>query len=360
MMMTTPYPLLSPAELDALRAQAATRSAELARELAWLDQVDSATPPETSAAPQIPSAETPFRIVVFNAERGNRFEGILALLREHPELRAADVLLLSEVDYGMARSGNRHVARELADALGLGYAFGIEFLELTKGDEREQSAAGDNTFSLHGNAILSRWPLSEVRVVRLPRFCDWAKESQQRIGGRMALLAEVQTAAGALTLASVHLENRTDPAGRRAQMKAVLDAIALRDSPSGLLSANVGGARAVIAGDLNTSTIDPSRDEQLYSLPLLLEQNPDRLCRPQPFEPLFDEVQAMGFKVDELNPAGVPTNVPFAGLDPKYWPKLDWIFARSLDPVNPTQVIPAEHRGERVSDHDFLAAHLRS
>ena len=55
-----------------------------------------------------------------------------ALLREHPLIGASDLLLLTELDYGMARSGNRFVAREIARALNLNYA--IAYHERLKGE----------------------------------------------------------------------------------------------------------------------------------------------------------------------------------------------------------------------------------
>ncbi|HUI24847.1 MAG TPA: endonuclease/exonuclease/phosphatase family protein [Candidatus Kryptonia bacterium] len=336
--MTANIPQLSAAEIAALRSQVATRSAELRRELVWLDTIDARHADATKAPASL-------RVVAFNAERGSRFEGIRELLAHHPELRRADVVLLSEVDWGMARSGNRHVARDLANALGLGYAFGIEFLELTKGEAAELDAPGDNTLSLHGNAILSRWPLDNVQVLRLPVRCSWAEGSQARIGSRMAVLGEVRTAGGWLTLASTHLENRTSPQGRAEQMRA-------------LLSTVVGDHPAVIGGDLNTSTIDSGDNDQILSVPQLLQANPHRLRQPEGYEPLFADVRDAGFLVDEVNAAGVPTNVPLGILDPTYWLKVDWIFARGVRPVRsgPPKVVAAELDGARVSDHDFVVA----
>jgi len=338
-MSRPPLPLLSTAEIEGLRAEVGQRSEELARQLTWLEHVEDVAPPAASTPPG------KLNVAVFNAERGNRFEGIRALLTEHAELRDADVVLLSEVDWGMARSGNRHVTRELAAALGMGYAFGVEFLELTKGEAAELEAPGDNTYSFHGNAILSRLPLLNARIVRLPRRCSWAEGSQLRIGGRMAMLAEVETAKGSVTLASVHLENRTDPRGRLDQMKAVLQAID-------------NGSAAIVAGDLNTSTIDAGVDEQIMSVPQLLAENPERLRRPEPYEPLFEAMREAGFLIDEINPAGVPTNVPLGSMPEEFWLKLDWIFSRGLTPLA-TAVIRAEHASQRVSDHDFLATRFQ-
>lgn len=331
-------PGLTAAELAALRAQVGSRHADLVRELTWLDELDAQ--PAVAGAP--PERLT---VIAFNAERGSRFDGICELLSRHPALRGADILLLSEVDWGMARSGNRHVTRDLAAALGLGYVFAIEFLELTKGEAAELDAPGENTRSLHGNAILSRWPLTHARVVRLPRHCSWAVGSEVRIGGRIALLAEVTTAAGAVTLASTHLENRTTPHGRRDQMAAILSAVA-------------GHARVIIGGDLNTSTLDAGQNEQILAVPEYLEADPLRLRNPEPYEPLFADLRNAGFVIDEINPRLVPTNVPLGIQDRTYWLKLDWLFARGLSPASipAPQVVPAEHAAVRVSDHDFIVA----
>ncbi|MGZ3443474.1 MAG: hypothetical protein ACXVDD_28325, partial [Polyangia bacterium] len=62
------------------------------------------------------------RVAAWNIQRGRRFDALLRALVQEPLLAAADVLLLSEVDCGMARSANRHVARELAAALRMSYA----------------------------------------------------------------------------------------------------------------------------------------------------------------------------------------------------------------------------------------------
>ncbi|HNU07742.1 MAG TPA: hypothetical protein PKO33_08260, partial [Pyrinomonadaceae bacterium] len=52
-------------------------------------------------------------VIAWNIERGNIFEGILDALKNHERLRDKDLLLLTELDYGMARTRNRFVAREL-------------------------------------------------------------------------------------------------------------------------------------------------------------------------------------------------------------------------------------------------------
>jgi hypothetical protein len=51
------------------------------------------------------------RAAAWNIERGLRLDSIIRVLREHPTLSRSDVLLLTELDYGMARTENRFVAR---------------------------------------------------------------------------------------------------------------------------------------------------------------------------------------------------------------------------------------------------------
>lgn len=328
--MDDAIPTLNATAIDLLKQRQAEGETHLDAELPWLDTVDASVADEPEPASGV-------RIVAFNAERGTHFEGIATLLQQE----AADVVLLSEVDWGMARSGNRHIARDLAAALGMSYAFGVEFLELTKGDAREAAVEGENAKSLHGNAILSRWPLRSPRVIRLPPKCAWAESDQARIGGRMTLVAEIETQAGPLTLASIHLENRTTPRGRQEQMRAVLDAVAT-------------APRAVVAGDLNTSTIDPDDTTQLFSIPDLLQQNSKRLVRPQAYEPLFEDMRRAGFLIDEVNEADVATSVPMGIEDPTFWLKLDWIFARGIAVAGAPRVARALSNGRRVSDHDLL------
>ena len=62
-------------------------------------------------------------LLAWNVERGIQFERQLEALRTHCYLKTCDVLLLTETDLGMVRSGNRAVALELARELGMHYAF---------------------------------------------------------------------------------------------------------------------------------------------------------------------------------------------------------------------------------------------
>ena len=112
------------------------------------------------------------RALAWNLERGIRFDGILDALKNHERLKDKDILMLPELDYGMARSGNRFVAQELASELGLNYAFAPIYIALQKGSGVESEMAGENTASIHGLAMFSRYQMKNVHAVPLPNGKD--------------------------------------------------------------------------------------------------------------------------------------------------------------------------------------------
>ncbi len=131
-------------------------------------------------------------VAAWNIERGNRFAGIVNALKNHEDLKDKDLLLLTELDYGMARSENRFVAQELAKELKMNYAFAPVYIALQKGSGVEEFAAGENTKSLHGLGMFSKYPMKNVHAVALPNGKDkmWGKE--KRLGYLRALIADIE------------------------------------------------------------------------------------------------------------------------------------------------------------------------
>src|SRR5262245_44849300 len=84
-------------------------------------------------APKTEPANDSIRVLAWNIERGIRLDGVIGVLCGNPSLRDADILLLSELDWGMARTQNRFVVREIASALDMNYAFAPCYVALTKG-----------------------------------------------------------------------------------------------------------------------------------------------------------------------------------------------------------------------------------
>eukprot|EP00977_Amphora_coffeiformis_P011145 scaffold2657_cov89-Amphora_coffeaeformis.AAC.39 len=138
------------------------------------------------------------KIVEFNANRGTFWLEASGLLRQ----ANADVIILNEMDIGMARSGQQHTARFLAQHLQMNYAWGLEFIELTNGNGEEQAATKDlnNFHGLHGNAILTKCVISDPAIFRDPigkyfsnqRIPLNAYGTEKRLGGRMGLFVRLR------------------------------------------------------------------------------------------------------------------------------------------------------------------------
>jgi endonuclease/exonuclease/phosphatase family metal-dependent hydrolase len=273
-------------------------------------------PPKPSQVPRRPSAQTlgPFiRACLWNIERGSEFHWIrdalsspesfrARLAESKPDLplnplveqqlellRGADILILNEVDLGITRTEYRDVARDLAEILGMDYAFGVEFVEVDKLDlgledvtledkemeleiERDLAPDRERYRGLHGTAVLSRYPILRADILRLKICYDWNLAEREAIsaleqgrrwsaarffleriarevrhGGRMALRVDLEVpelASGGLTVVAPHLENKCAPRCRRDQMNEVLRWIRDVENP------------VVLAGDLNTTGSD--------------------------------------------------------------------------------------------------------
>ena len=150
------------------------------------------------------------RIVYLNLQRGRRWleAASLAVVQD------ADVIILNEMDVGMARSDQQHTTRLMAHYLGMNYAWGIEFVELTAGDagDREHTYDVPNVHGLHGNAFLTRCTIYDPVLFRNPvggYFSSQpnkvnAKGLEKRLGGRMAMFGRILINGKPLVIGSIH------------------------------------------------------------------------------------------------------------------------------------------------------------
>jgi endonuclease/exonuclease/phosphatase family metal-dependent hydrolase len=326
------------------------------------------------------SGGAPFvRATAWNIERGKRLESIKRALREHPVLRASDVLLLTELDYGMARTGNADVAREIAASLQMNYAFAPCYLALNKGSGVEADVAGENLQALHGNALLSRYPLRRVHAIALPNGKDKMAGKEKRLGQQRAVVADVEHPHGMFRAVSLHLDAHSTQRHRYRQMRLVLDHL---DSLEPRLPVLIGG-------DWNTSTYNSRR--ALYSIlgyarrVAMGVENVVKNHYPYPerwFErQLFGELERRGYAYRDLNALGVCTlhydvgdatvNTNMGDWIPQWcfwfinWAlkkhegrcslKLDWFAGREITRAAdaPPQVVSELRDAEGVlSDHD--------
>ncbi|MBF9195246.1 endonuclease/exonuclease/phosphatase family protein [Microvirga terrestris] len=279
------------------------------------------------------------RIAAFNAQRLKDRRATRHLMRQ----AGAQVTLLSEVDLGMARSGNAHTIRDLTAGTGDGYLYGAEFAELDLGsaDEVAQCAGQRNASGLHGNAIVTGLALEHPWLIPLEENGLWfpgIDGLQRRVGGRMALAARVAEAPRPLWIVSTHLESKSDPADRLMQIEALLRA----------LDVIAPDEACVIGGDFNTKALPRGEGER----PLLLEA-------PERFEPLFASLRKAGFEWQHAN-LPLPTQTPGPTNKPAPpFGKLDWFVVRGCEASNPQVISAVDELGRAVSDHEMIAVDLR-
>ena len=206
--------------------------------------------------------------------------------------------------------------------------------------------------------MFSRWPIRRAWTIRLPEQYNWYFDRQRRIGGRCAVLAELDVGGRPLGVASIHLENRTHGEGRRLQMETVLQA-AERLLP---------GIPVVLGGDLNTNTFD-GRDkdviQEIAGSPELQRRCLEDVAR---YEAALPAAEDMGYCVVPREPA-VTRRKPLPdgsslGL------RLDWLLMRGVVPgesrvlstrtadcgfARPDSAL-AQFQEEELSDHNAVWA----
>ncbi len=309
---------VTPAQQAAIRAAPPTPQAHRAL-MAGLPGLNAVQTGGATPEGRVLPAE--FTVLAWNLERCLFPEDSAA----HVAPRAPSVILLSEMDHGMARTGQRHTTKAMAAALGMAYAFGVEFYELALGGPVERSFCTDtfNALGWHGNAILSAVPFEAVTMIRLDDAGLWFTEAhgEPRIGGRNAIAARLPGAAGPLCVVSTHLESNADAQHRATQFDTLMDAV----------DAFAPGLPVVIGGDLNTGNHMP----------------PDYDWRG---EPLFARARARGYDWSFTAP-GLTTGPSLITRHPERRMKLDWICARGLACTG-CGILPAhDPQGRPLSDH---------
>lgn len=287
--------------------------------------------------------------LVFNMERGVCLEELGDFLESCPAVQPFDVILANELDDGCVRSGGKDTTLELAKRLGMNAVFGLEFIELVNGADPK---------GFHGNAIFSRWPIKRAKAVRLPEQYNWYFDRQRRIGGRLAILAELDMAGKPVGVGTIHLENRTHGPGRRAQLEAVLAEA----------EAMFPGMPVLLGGDLNTNTFDGRDKDAIQAVAGSAELQRRCLEDVAAWEECLPAAEAAGYRL--LPEEAVPTRrkpLPGGGhLDLR----LDWLLVRGLEAGEsrtistrredcgfaPAGSTLAAFTGEELSDHNAVWA----
>jgi endonuclease/exonuclease/phosphatase family metal-dependent hydrolase len=191
---------------------------------------------ETGSATKLlmpPGAPDVIKIVSYNIRwrGGDDLLKLVQLLKSDAALGQAAIIGLQEVDRDKKRTRNTNTARQLAEALGMHYAWAAP--PSTKDEPEEET----------GVVILSPYPLSEVRRILLP--VEGPKGRR-----RVALGATVKIGPENVRVYSVHAETRISVAQKNQQLQAVLDDLAQYPKTQ----------PAIVLGDFNTWQLDAPRE----------------------------------------------------------------------------------------------------
>jgi endonuclease/exonuclease/phosphatase family metal-dependent hydrolase len=322
------------------------------------------------------------RVAAWNIERGSFLDGILDKLKKHEDLRDRDLYLLTELDYGMVRSDNLFVAREIARELKLNYAFVPVYIALQKGSGVEAEVEGENKQSIHGLALFSKYPLKNVHSIPLPNGKDKMIGKEKRLGYLRAVIADVEHPHGTFRAVTVHLDVHCSRKHRELQVALILKHLeTLPRLPT------------IIGGDFNTTTYNAQNATVailgFWHRVLMGVNNVVKNHYPHPdrkFERgLFEEFINHGYEYKPFNEDGVGTlhydmenaayNTNLGDWVPawcfpfifwaskrvggKFSLRLDWFFGRRIEiaPGAKPKTIGnlTNQEGTPLSDHDAIA-----
>lgn len=237
------------------------------------------------------------RIVTWNVHRARDPEQLARGVLASPTISRADVLLLQEVEADPGESATR--AQRLAAALDMTWIYVPARIE------------GAGT---HGLAILSRHPIADPRVMRLPHASAAFNERD-----RIAIAAEIELGTVRVTVVDVHLDVRIGPIDRVRQLHPAVitlpDAVAVGGDFNTNPWAWVGSAvpltgTEAIVGQDQAVVIDDYLGELGFEIPIGPEESTFNVPL---IEARLDNVYPRGLAVLD---AGVATDL--SGSD--HWP----------------------------------------
>lgn len=273
-------------------------------------------------------------IAAWNLERCKHVAESALLMKRHK----VDIALLTEMDIGMARSGNIDTVSSLGQHLSMGHAFSTEFIELGLGDLREQQNHSDqlNASHLHGNAVISRYPFQQAAVIPLDKgglwFDDPGHSVERRVGGRVATATRILLPKP-IWFITVHFESRGDPESRSSQCNALL----------AMIDVLCDNDPVIIGGDFNCNKLRPEN----------LGRN-QMMSHPETLEPMFKRLACNGFQWKRANTDQMTTRAHPWHDDSFAAQKIDWFFSRDVQCHNPRVVPAVDRNGVNLSDHELL------
>ncbi|HEV7375917.1 MAG TPA: endonuclease/exonuclease/phosphatase family protein [Pyrinomonadaceae bacterium] len=201
---------------------------------ALMDDSREASLLETGRATKIQTpAPVPasIKIISYNIRwrGGEDLRKLIELFKTDREIGRADIIGLQEVDRNKKRTGNKNTARQMAEELGMYYAWTAPPPPPAKDDKKPQE---EET----GVAIMSVYPLTDVQRIVLPNEGPGGRR-------RVALGATIKIGETSVRVYSVHAEIRISNEHRLEQFKAVIDDAHTHHAKI---------ERVIVLGDFNT------------------------------------------------------------------------------------------------------------
>lgn len=188
------------------------------------------------------------RVVSWNVERGYRLASVLSSLKNE----MADVIMLSEVDCGCARSQMIDVGAEIASALKMCMVFATEKIRVNDefyGADSPSSVSDADAFDgVEGIAILSFFDVLDHEPLFLP---DASKKNDPR-KQRLALRATIRAGDRHVDVVALHLDAYAGRSSRVEQFRPVLDRLEQRKQEYSENNNGENDRAVVVGGDLNT------------------------------------------------------------------------------------------------------------
>jgi len=216
----------------------------------------------------------------------------------------------------------------IAERLGYYYVYATEFVELPS--DRGDTGPYDPPICEHGNALVSRYPLGNVRQIRHAENISWytppdaPDPDEPRLGGRIAIAADAKIGSVLVRLYVLHLES-------------TLGAVEIRDAQAEEIAADSEDvSHPVIAGgDLNTFFYNSDIERGILT------------------EPAVKSFVDRGYQDAHQ---GIPLEERYTSFDP-FDMILDIILPRGVEVTSAGRCPP--ERCESLSDHLPVFAEVR-
>ena len=202
----------------------------------------------------------PIRVVTFNVKFAEHVDRAIDLLGSTTPLEDADIIALQEMD----EPGTRRIAA----ALGMAYVY-------------YPATVHPGTGRDFGNAILSRWPITDDRKLILPRLARFGRTQRAAVAGT------VLVGGAPVRVYSVHLGTgvTTGPKNKRDQVQTVLSDAASYE-------------HVIIAGDMNSHKVGELFRTRGYAWPTEHQPHTDHFFN-------WDHIFLQGLQLRDSGSTGV-------------------------------------------------------